>query len=71
MANLTIVVPDDKVADLAAAIEAAKGREEGETDADMAKRHIRAFLQGIYKWHKGRLAKAAAEVDAADDITMT
>ena len=71
MAILEINIPDDKVADLAAAIESAWGREEGEGNAAMAKRHILNRLQKVYTWYKGQQAKAQAEIDAADDINIT
>jgi len=71
MAILEINIPDDKVDDLAAAIESVWGRNENESDAAMAKRHILNKFQKVYVWYMGQQAKAQAEINAADDIEIT
>jgi hypothetical protein len=71
MATLSIEVPNDKVEALGQAIEAAWGRNEGESDSDMARRHVIAKLVKVYKWHQGQVAKANAEASAEMPITLT
>jgi hypothetical protein len=59
--TLSVTVPDAKDAEIATAFEAVQGRLQGETAANMMRRHLRAHIVDVVRIYRRRTAIQAAE----------
>lgn len=71
MPNITFSVPTEKSAALVAALEATYGRNPGEPDMQLVKRHTAAWWRDLVRAQRTRQAREDAEVgvpvEAASD----
>lgn len=71
MAQITAIIPDDKVADLVEALEIIHERLDNETDLELIKRCMLHHMHKHYVKFKALKARQLAALDAADDIIIS